>query len=264
MSLSQADAFAITKNDEPGDMYRRTDVLRTDLNSLAATVGTLTPTLLGAKFFSDCGTVAEGGYLQAVSGTAASVGAASSSDIPSGSNWCGVLSLSTGTDTTGRAAQRTGTTIFNTALGQCIYQTVIAIPTLSDGTNTYTMRLGFKDTDGSDPTDGAYFVIGGGNANFRCRTRAATTQTEVDSGVAVVAATEYTLFVIMTTSAALFYVNNTLVANITTNIPTGWAQSYGAGAEIFKSAGGTARVFVCDMQLAYQNLTTPRNWTVPT
>lgn len=141
----------------------------------------------------------------------------------------GVLAMATGTDTNGFAQIGTnpisglmfGTGTKITASGR------VAISNASDGTDRFTVLFGFSDVAtsfGTITTTGAYFRyrddINGGN--WQCTVKTADTTTNADSGVAPSAG----VFQILTVEVAAdssnvkFYINGTLVATITTNIPT--------------------------------------------
>lgn len=88
--------------------------------------------------------------------------------------------------------------------------------------------------------------------NFKCITKDGTTQTIVDSGVALVSGTLYRLTINCDSanSQVLFYINGSLVATITTHLPTaatamkwmqGLTQTTGSGDQLF-----AGRVFVVD------------------
>ena len=65
------------------------------------------------------------------------------------------------------------------------------------------------------------FQINDGDASILCKTEAADTETNTDSGVDAANATDVTVgFKVIGTSSVEFYVNRQLVATHTTNIPT--------------------------------------------
>lgn len=72
-------------------------------------------------------------------------------------------------------------------------------------------------------------------------------RTETSTGVAVTAG-QFTKFRIETLDAtqATFYINDVLVATITTNLPSGAGKVMGPGVIIVKSVGGTARTLDVD------------------
>ncbi|MFV4701614.1 hypothetical protein ACNJUI_21545, partial [Mycobacterium tuberculosis] len=66
-----------------------------------------------------------------------------------------------------------------------------AVHTLSDGTNTYTTRLGFIDSNGGESTDGVFFRytdgVNAGKWQAVCRSNG--TETTADTGITPVADT---------------------------------------------------------------------------
>lgn len=141
-------------------------------------------------------------------------------------------------------------------------------PTLSDGTNRYTIYAGFTDqTTGTEGVDGAYFKysdnLSGGN--FQVVTSNNSTRTATDSGVTVVTNTDYTLTVkvknVEGTISADFYINGTAVAtNVTTNLPITSTRTTGLGLFFVKSAGITSRLL--DVDWVYFEYFSSRNITL--
>jgi hypothetical protein len=122
----------------------------------------------------------------------------------------------------------------------------------SDGTNAYTVWVGFQDqlnTSGT-PTDGVFFrythSVNGGRWEAVCR--AASTETAVDTGVAAITTTVFQTLEIRVNAAgtsATFYIDGTLTNTVTTNIPTG-GNFCGLGAKIERSAGTSNRTLYFD------------------
>jgi hypothetical protein len=73
------------------------------------------------------------------------------------------------------------------------------------------------------------FDTSAGDTNWMCCTKDATTLTATSSGVAPAANTAYTFRIEQDASEARFYINGSLVATITTNLPT---SSTGIGAMV--------------------------------
>ena len=77
----------------------------------------------------------------------------------------GIVSLSTGTVATGRAALHLGTVSAQLGGGAIEYRTNVFITNLSDATNTYVLRVGLGDqTTSTDFTDGVYFEYASGTS----------------------------------------------------------------------------------------------------
>ena len=128
---------------------------------------------------------------------------------------------------------------------------VFRVPTVSDGTNTFTVVIGFTDTfTGGAATDGAYFryTHSVNSGRLECVTRSNSSETATDSGVTVAANTWVSYRIIVNTAGnqVLFYLNGSLVQTHTTNIPTGSARRTGYGHNIIKTLGTTARTLDTD------------------
>lgn len=187
------------------------------------------------------------------SGTGAAV-AATSGD----SNHPGVASCSTGTTTTGYAEVATDSqAAIVLGSGEVRVRCAFRMPTLSDGTDTFTVRAGLGDSAvAGAPTDGVFvrYTDGINSGKFEVVTRSNGTETAADSGVTAVAGTWYRFDAIVNADASevSFYMKDgsgasVLVATSSTNIPTGTARALGVQASILKSAGTTARTLELDL-----------------
>lgn len=139
---------------------------------------------------------------------------------------------------------------------------IVQVPTLATGGEDFRCLAGLMQSvnpfgSGDGGTDGVYFYYNtSANANWLCVTRASSTSTTTNSGVAVnTSFVRLTIRVNAAASSITFYINGTLVATNTTNIPT---ASLGHGAQIQKTAGTTARQFNLDRWQYFQQLTTSR------
>ena len=91
--------------------------------------------------------------------------------------------------------------------------------------------------------------------------RSNNVETAVDTGVTVAINTTYKLEVEVNAAgtSALFVLNGTLVATITSNIPTAVGRETGAGLQCRRTVGtGAATPFAVDYVLVEQTLTAPR------
>ena len=186
-------------------------------------------------------------------------------------NSCGIVRLGTGTTTTGAGILSTSSNDLKLGNGIVAFKSNIQLPTLSDGSNTYAVRIGLNSaTDGTQGIDGVMFeyssataVAGGMGGNWRCLTVSGTTATTINTGVAAYAvgtasnplATGLRFVVAPDRSRVDFYINGTAVGFSTTNIPTvsmSWCMS------ILKSAGTTARNLDVDYEYRRFEFTTPR------
>lgn len=186
------------------------------------------------------------GMAAAVSGTGASV---TGGTAPAGR--IGVTEITTGTTTTGRSAVQSTVTAVLLGGGRHRYRIDANVPTASDGTDTFTVHLGYFDNLGSEPTDGVCFryTHGTNSSRWECVTRSNGSETATDSGVGLSAGT-FRVFEIEANAAGTsvaFYIDGVLKATHTENIPTGSGREMGFGARILKSAGTTSRSVQLDL-----------------
>lgn len=128
-----------------------------------------------------------------------------------------------------------------------------ALEDLSDGTNTYYIYKGLikpasLPAGATDPNDGIYFKYSHGinGGKYFAVTRAASTSTETDTGVA--ADNQYHVFEIRFNtdlSTVTFFIDGVQVASHTTNIPTAGIYSLIMG--IWQTAGASARKIHFDL-----------------
>lgn len=192
------------------------------------------------------------------SGTVATMTAATGSGTTPG-----IVQLQTGTDTTGRSTYRNGLAAMRFGSGRVIFSSRLRVPTLSDGTETFTVWVGFVDNGAitGDTTDGAYFIYSSAStyytniANWSGKTSNNSSRTEVSSATAVTANQFYTILIDVNAAGtqADFYLDGVLIGSSTTNIPTGSGREFGFGYKIEKSAGTTSRNLDIDYSwFAYQ------------
>jgi hypothetical protein len=187
------------------------------------------------------------------SSTASGTGAATSLGVATYTNRVGVVSNSTGTTATGRCTMISNAT--GISLGGAnkinVFDSGTTLSAISDGTNTYTALVGYFDsTGGSVQTDAAMFrythTENGGN--WSCVTRTGGVETSTSAGIAPTFGTgvfQALRIVNNDSTNCQFYVDGTLVATNTTNIPLG-AATMGAGSAIFKAVGTTAILIYTD------------------
>ena len=123
------------------------------------------------------------------------------------------------------------------------------ITTLADGTDSYRIFLGFNssyDSTTNPITRSAGLLYSNASANWQAITYDASTGTSTDTGVAAVAGGIYNTFCVRVngTSSVQFFINNSLVATNTTNIPT--TTYTNPFLAIAKTAGTNSRSFFCD------------------
>jgi hypothetical protein len=159
---------------------------------------------------------------------------------------------SPGTTSTGRfGLSWSGQVVFDTTGHVWRYETRFQIPTISNGTDTFTFSAGFHDaTAAVDAVDGAYVKIeSNAAAALQCMTSANSVRTTTSSGVTIVAGTWYRVVIVVTNVTKVeFYVYaegsafpSSPTVTITTNIPTAAARATAVTAQNIKSLGTTAR-----------------------
>jgi hypothetical protein len=189
-----------------------------------------------------------------------SSGAGTSVDatVASESSHPGIARFSTGTTTTGSAgAVSKSQSLVVLGADAWTVRAVFSIPAVSDGTETFTTRIGLGDSLTFDNgTDGVFlrYTHSVNSGKFECVTRSNSVETATDSGVTVAAATWYRLDITINaagTSVAFALKTGTgtpaTVATNTTNIPTTTARALGVACGILKSAGTTARTLDIDL-----------------
>lgn len=168
---------------------------------------------------------------------------------PPADGWMGAMELKLGTTTTGfnilqisNASTYTGVTIDNSY--RFNFGIKVRFEDLSDATDTYHFMAGFADHNyiSSSVVDGVWFSYTNADSSgkFVCNTRSNSTSTGVAT-TTVAADTDYELEISVFGGSAYFYINKTLVATISTNIPTGVARATQMTAAIRKSAGTNSR-----------------------
>ncbi|MEP7077078.1 MAG: hypothetical protein ABI878_14830 [Acidobacteriota bacterium] len=138
---------------------------------------------------------------------------------------------------------------------------------LSDGTNTYTVRCGVSNGHIVAPTKGCFFrythSVNGGRWEAVCTDGV---ETAVDTGVTVAvgvgsagALHTFEVRVNAAGTSATFFIDGSLVATITTHIPTGSANLVGNMFQMIRSAGTTTvDIMALDYIRGEWNFTTPR------
>lgn len=172
---------------------------------------------------------------------------------------------SNGTGT--RAYLGTNPTVLGIGGGVWNFEALIQIPTLSNSTDRFQTLIGFISNNSSiDQAHGVYFLYDNGgvttgssaSTNWQTVSAAGGTKTFNTGLVTTVVAvnTWYKLKIIINAAGtqADFYINNTLVATHTANIPT----LGGFGMFIGQSAGAGLCFISVDYMSANSTFTTPR------
>lgn len=172
-----------------------------------------------------------------------------------------VYSLDTGTTTTGRASDWnnsgawTGAQVGDT---YCVW-TLVNIPTLSNGTDTWIGRVGFGNLATGLPNNGAFFAhdIATSATNWLCQNRSGGAGAATDSGVAITPGTAQALEVCLNSTTNVTYsINGTTVCTLASNIPA--AGTTAIGAQIIKSAGTTSATLQQRRMCFKQSFSFPR------
>ena len=159
----------------------------------------------------------------------------------------GIATLTTGTTATGSSSFYS----FNSHMprfdnGTRVYETLIYIPILSTAVEEYLIRIG-NVTGG--PIGGAAIMVAFeynrlNSVNWMAVTANNGTFTRTDTGIAVAAATWLKLAFSGNSTSIAFSIADSVVATNTTNIRADGDMRL--GGNILKSAGTTARTFLCD------------------
>lgn len=157
----------------------------------------------------------------------------------------GVIQATTGTTNAGRGSIA-GSNLFwwRAGHGYMEFNTRWRPSVLSTVAETWTGRWGFIDSITAESTDAIMFRYTNGvnSGKFEIVTRANSVETAADSGITVVANTSYNLKIIVNAAGTSvdFYINGTLVGNITTNIPNSSGRVFGYGNYYQKTNGTTS------------------------
>lgn len=182
-------------------------------------------------------------YLQVVSGAGAQV--ITRGDI---TGMQGALQPATGTTATGRACQWSGARMKPT-LGDLDFDLGIQVPTLSDGTDRFTVYVGFGDSSGAgDMSNGVYFRYSDNlsSGNWERCTASGATRTQQDTGIAVTTSNTHLGVRINAGGTSVeFLIDGVSAGTITTNIPTA-SQPFGQLVKIEKALGTASRVVNLD------------------
>lgn len=176
----------------------------------------------------------------------------SNNNIASVTGHQGIVQLSTGTTSGGWSVAGSNDSGAAYVVGSEVlrYESLQRIPTLSDGTNTFTVRTGWGNAVSSDGTNGCFFkyshAVQSGNWQGVCMN--SSVATTCDTTVAVVGGTWYrtTVEINAAGTAATFTVNGAS-CTINSGLPGGTGEEMSFNAAISKSVGTTAR----DMDVDY-------------
>lgn len=183
---------------------------------------------------------------------AAGTGAANTVVAPQTADQIGVVQHDRGTTTTGSAGWASSPLSLRLDSGSKAKLEINCRSgaALSDGTDRYTIRVGFLDSVSAEPTDGVYFRYSDNLSSgvIQCVTRANGVETVVSSGITFAINTNYkfNIEVLPDGSKVFFSINGVLVASQTLTIPVGAGRETGYGAFILGTLGTTSRSFFTD------------------
>lgn len=192
---------------------------------------------------NDCNAV--GDMLSLASGTGAAVNfnVAGIADA----DHFGICRATTGTTATGRSglgANATDSVVLGTR--QYTYRSIVRIPTVSNGTDTFQVFCGFHDSSTATAVDGLYFTythtLNSGNWTVEVYNNSSSI-TSVNTGVVMTANSWYNLEIVVNPSATstTFKINGSLVHTFTGTHPSGSARATGFMSLIRKTLGTNAR-----------------------
>ena len=163
----------------------------------------------------------------------------------------GILTCSTAAGATARAGYITNTsTAIRLGGNEAVVEMRVRIPTLSDGTQTFTVRGGFMSDMGGDAPNGVFWrythSVNSGNWQGVARTNNIETATNFSTAPVTSGWQRLTIVVNAAGTSAEFFINGTSVGTVASNIPTASSRETAIGFSIIKSAGTTARTLLMD------------------
>jgi hypothetical protein len=196
---------------------------------------------VGATTGADWGTIGFG------ISSGANATTAPSTTVPAG--W----EIGTSTSAAGIATLYLSKTVLNPTLYSSAYMvtsTIVYIPTLSDGTQTFTFQFGLVPSPSSTTLNvnnsvAIRYTNGTNSGKWQGFSRDNSgTESTVDLGVTVAAGTRYVLTVVVdkAKTEGRFFINGSYAGRVTANLPNNVAVGTRAG--IFKSAGTTSRTAI--------------------
>lgn len=175
----------------------------------------------------------------------------------------GILVCSTSTSATARAGLITNTsTAIRLGANESLVEMRVRIPTVSDGTNTFTVRGGFMSDMGGDAPNGVFWrythSVNSGNWQGVARNNNSETATNFSTAPVTSGWQRLTIIVNAAGTSAEFFINGTSVGTVASNIPTASGRETAIGFSIIKTAGTTARTLLMDYICCAINFATQR------
>jgi len=178
----------------------------------------------------------------------------------------GVMTLSTGTNASGRCSYHNGLTHFIYGNNGALYFDVTCyVPILSTATQEFTLELGLGDNTGAtaNQTNGIYFKYDrtvSANWIIVCSNGGTRTSTITSIPVNATNWTYLRIVVDTTTDIVSFYIDTTTAGSINTNLPTPTTAIMGNLFKIRKTVGTTARLFHIDSVYQWHYRTNSLAW----
>jgi hypothetical protein len=160
----------------------------------------------------------------------------------------GLWTIATGTNTNGGGAMSGNIGYVLSGFTRLSFAANFRVIALADGTNSYRIFCGFNsnyDSTTAPTTRSAGFFYDNNNVNWQAYTYNSSVGTITDTGVAAVADGSYNTFCVRCngTTNVQFFINNSLVATNTTNLPS---TNVCPSLHIQKTAGNTSRSIISD------------------
>lgn len=182
-----------------------------------------------------------------------------------GTHW-GIIEINTGANAAGSGSIGRFTAATNawpyTITSSVVYydEWLVRIPTLSDGTNTYALRLGIQNNGAAAPTDSIHVEYSSGapsSGNWIGRTCQASSCTTMTGGstVTTAAGAWNRVGISFDGTNACAAIDGTSIGCTSSTIP---AVAIAPVASIIKSAGTTPRTALLDYRYFYAKWATPR------
>ena len=193
--------------------------------------------------------------------TGGSIAIGALNGVVAGQNNVGIYTLSSGNTNSNFGSYILGNSSgsgYFAINGDMIYETLIYLPILSTSTVRYYSIFGISDSITSSATDNTvdgiyFFYFDATSLNWIIKTRSNSVESTLTTSVAVTANTWIKLRIEYThaTTTATFFINNTNVGSLNTNIPLTLARASGLNIKMQKTVGNGQRY--CGIDYIYFN-----------
>lgn len=201
--------------------------------------------------------------VELVTGTGANASAVANASTISGATGYGYAELNTGTTTTGKAVLSGGVGLTNQNQMGLIdndyyYRSEykVILNDLSDGTETYKVTFGFFQDNTASNSVVFTYTHSENSGVWNCTSHNMATPETTSTATTVAADTQYKLGIEIYNQTVKFYLDGTLVATHTTQVPAAASVIYAPSGKILKSAGTTARIAYMDaagLRITHEN-----------